>query len=146
MPSGFGSAMVLIVGAAIVVVDGQVLMRHGPAYLAEAYHEPRRARQVAGLVALFFHLVMLGVVALVASGTDDDAGAPGLLRRVGTLLILTALGHAVAVVVLSRLRRQQEWSELAEGQWTSRPVEPPVAVRDEDGVLHTPPRPPEPSG
>jgi protein-S-isoprenylcysteine O-methyltransferase Ste14 len=146
MPSGFGSAMVLIIGAAIVVIDGQVLMRHGPAYLAEAYHEPRRARQVAGLVTLFFHLVMLGVVALVASGTDDDAGGPGLLRRIGMLLILAALGHAVAVVVLSRLRRQQERSELAEAQWTTRPVEHPVAVRDEDGVLHTPPQPPDASG
>lgn len=146
MPSGFGSAMVLIIGVAIVVIDGQVLMRYGPAYLVEAYHQPRRARQVAGLVTLFFHLVMLGVVALVASGTDDDAGGPGLLRRIGMLLILAALGHAVAVVVLSRLRRQQERSELAEAQWTTRPVEHPVAMRDEDGVLHTPPRPPDPSG
>lgn len=146
MPSGFGSAIVLIIGAAIVVIDGQVLMRHGPAYLAEAYHEPRRARQVAGLVTLFFHLVMLGMVALVASGTDDDAGGPGMLRRIGMLLIVTALGHAVAVVVLSRLRRQQERSELVEGRWNTQPVEHPLAVRDEDGVLHTPPQPPDVSG
>lgn len=146
MPPGFGSAMVLIIGAAIVFIDGQVLMRHGQAYLAEAHHDPRRARQVAGLVTLFFHLVMLGLVALVASGTDDDAGSPAMLRRIGMLLILAALGHAIAVVVLSRLRRQQERSELTEEQWITRPGGHPLVVRDEDGVLHSAPPPPDASG
>ncbi|WP_028936489.1 hypothetical protein [Pseudonocardia spinosispora] len=108
--------LVLIIGAVIVLVNGHLLWRLSPDYLAEAYHDPRRARQVAALVTMLFHLVMFGLVALVASvGFLPDAGLPSILRRVGVLLIMTAIGHIVAMSALSRLRDQQTNTEIAEG-------------------------------
>jgi uncharacterized membrane protein len=109
--------LVLFIGAVIVLVDGQLILRSAPAYLAEAYHDPRQAKQVAMMVTLFFHLVMFGVVALVASvGLDPNAGVRSALSRLGVLLLLTAVGHAVTLVGLSRLREQQTGTELAEAQ------------------------------
>jgi hypothetical protein len=130
--------LVFFVGAVIVVIDGQLILRNSPSYLAEAYHDPRQAKRVSGLVAGFFHLVMLGVVALVASiNMDDQSGVPTMLSRIGFLLILTAVAHAVTVVVLSRLRDQQTGTELAEAQIAAeqahgQPEPPPRAANGAD--------------
>jgi hypothetical protein len=133
--------VVLLLGAAIVIADGQLIMRHSPSYLVEAYRDPRQARQVAGMVALFFHLVMLGVVLLVTSGMDPNPTVPAVLRRLGVLLILTALGHAATMVVLSRLREQQTGTELANAQMDATPAAAPAAETGPDGVMRTPAEP-----
>lgn len=109
--------VILFVGAVIVLVDGQLIMRNSPAYLQAAYRDARRSRRVARLVAVFFHLVMLGLVALVASiGLAPDAGVPSVIARIGLILVLTAAGHAITMFALSRLREQQTGTELAEAQ------------------------------
>jgi hypothetical protein len=109
--------LILLIGVLIVVIDGQLILRSSPGYLAEVYDEPKRARQVSALVTVLFHLVMLGVVALVTSvGMSPDAGVRSVLARVGVLLILTAVGHGVAMTVLSRLRQQELDTQIAEVQ------------------------------
>lgn len=108
--------VVLFVGAIIVVVDGQLIVRNSPAYLAEVYRA-RPARKLSLLVAVFFHLVMLGVVALVASvGLGAAPGVQSIMARIGVILLLTAAGHALTLKILSRLRQEQEGTELAEAQ------------------------------
>ena len=109
--------VILIIGVLIVLIDGQLILRSSPGYLAEVYENPKQARQVAGLVTVLFHLVMLGVVALVdAVALSEDAGIRSVLARVGAILILTAIGHGVTMQVLSRLRQQQLDTEIAENQ------------------------------
>jgi hypothetical protein len=113
--------LILIIGVVIVLVDGQLIIRNSPFYLRDIYRDARQARRVSGLVAVFFHLVMLGLVALVASvGLPPDAGMRSVLVRVGVLLLLTAGGHLVAIVALSRLREQQSSAELASAQLRAR--------------------------
>jgi hypothetical protein len=127
--------LILFIGAVIVLVDGQLIFRNSPAYLARVYRSPEHARQVSTLVAVLFHLVMLGLVALVASvGWHDSPSPSALIARVGVLLLLTALGHAATIAVLSRLREQQMTTEIAESQVT--------AVRQDD--TERPPAPVEP--
>jgi hypothetical protein len=112
--------LILFIGAVIVLVDGQLIFRNGPAYLARVYRSPEHARQVSSLVAVLFHLVMLGLVALVASvGWDGSPSPSALIARVGVLLLLTALGHAATIAVLSRLREQQMTTDIAESQMTA---------------------------
>jgi uncharacterized BrkB/YihY/UPF0761 family membrane protein len=115
MGSG-GYLAVLVVGTLIVLVDGQLIVRNGPTYLAEVYGA-RPARKLAQLVAVFFHLVMLGLVALVASlWMSQNPGVQSVTARIGVILLLTAVGHALALGILSRLRQEQEGTELVEAQ------------------------------
>jgi protein-S-isoprenylcysteine O-methyltransferase Ste14 len=108
---------ILVIGVVIVLVDGQLILRNSPGYLAAVYNEPKRARQVAALVTVLFHLVMLGVVALVSSiALSPDAGLRSVLARTGMILILTAVGHGVTIGVLSRLRQQQLDTDVLEDQ------------------------------
>jgi hypothetical protein len=109
--------LVLFIGAVIVLVDGQLILRKSPAYLDEVYQNPARSRQMSAMVAFLFHLVMLGVVALVASvGLGADPGPRAIIARTGVLLLLTAVGHAATMAILARLRDQQLSTQVAETQ------------------------------
>jgi hypothetical protein len=130
-----------------VAIDGHLVFRGSVGYLGEVYR-PGRARQVATLATVLFHLVMLGAVALVASvGLDPNAGIQPLLARIGVLLLLTALAHGVTMAVLSRLREQQLSTLIAETQIAvekrpvlGHPVEPdPEIVRLLNGQRDMPP-------
>ena len=100
--------LILGIGAIIVAIDGQLIIRKAPSYLDEVYENKKRSRQVTGMVAGLFHLIMLGVVALVSSvSLAPDAGIQSVLARLGVMLLLTAVGHGVTMVVLSRLREQE---------------------------------------
>ena len=154
--------LVLLIGIVIVGVDGYLIWRGGPAYLAEAYPDLRRARQVASLVVVFFYVVMLGVVALVSSLEFSAAAVvfPSVLRRVGVLLLLTAVGHLAAMYGLSRLRQQQDEMDQMEAQAAGHVTGPPrrepgphgPATGDEQGPPRSaiaegaPPPPPPPTG
>jgi hypothetical protein len=109
--------LVLFIGAVIVLLDGQLILRKSPAYLDEVYQNPARSRQLSALVTLLFHLVMLGFVALVASvGLGADPGPRAIIARTGVMLLLTAVGHAATIAILSRLRDQQLSTQIAETQ------------------------------
>lgn len=106
--------LILGIGAVIVAIDGQLIIRKAPSYLDEVYENPQRSRQVTGMVAGLFHLIMLGVVALVSSvSLAPDAGIQSVLARLGVMLLLTAIGHGVTMLVLSRLREQELATQLA---------------------------------
>jgi protein-S-isoprenylcysteine O-methyltransferase Ste14 len=118
--------LILFLGAVVVVVDGQVILRTGPTYLSEVYNQ-QPARKVTMLVTVFYHLVMLGVVALLASlDLGPEPTVPDIVRRLGFILLATAAGHIVAVLGLSRLRQEQQTTELVEEQLhhRERPTRP----------------------
>jgi hypothetical protein len=107
--------IILAVGIAIVAVDGQVILRKAPAYLDEVYDDDARSRKVTAMVVALFHLIMLGLVALVSSvGLAADAGIQSVVARVGVLLLLTALGHGITMIVLSRLREEELATKIAD--------------------------------
>ncbi len=107
--------VILAIGIVIVVVMGQLLMRKAPAYLDEVYANLPQSRKVASLVIGLFHLVMLGVVFLVSSfGLASDAGIQAVLARVGVMLLLTALGYGITLLVLSWLREQEQGTHQLE--------------------------------
>lgn len=137
--------LILIIGVLIVVIDGQLIIRNSPSYLRGTYRDDRQARRVSGLVAVCFHLVMFGLVALVASvGLPPDAGARSVVARIGVLLLLTAAGHLLAIVALSRLREQQSNAELATAQMEARRQQIPGrrGARIERGAAQPGPPPP----
>jgi hypothetical protein len=125
--------LILVVGAVIVLVDGQMIMRKAPEYLDEVYDNPRRSRQITGMVVGLFHLIMLGVVSLVSSmDLDLNAGSRPVLARIGILLLLTAVGHGLTLMVLSRLRDQELATQVTEAKLHPDEPDDPDATRDVD--------------
>ncbi len=105
--------MILVIGVLIVVTMGQLLRRKAPAYLDEVYEDLAQARKVAALVIGFFHLVMLGLVFLTSSlGLSADAGVQSVIGRIGVIFLMTAVGYGVTLLLLSRLREQEQGTQF----------------------------------
>ncbi|MCP2254602.1 hypothetical protein LY13_003371 [Prauserella aidingensis] len=93
----------LVLGGLMIAVDGQILYRSGKRYLSDV--DDARAGSQARLASVLFHLLMLGVLALVA--VLDLGFGGGVLRatvgNLGVLLLLLAAAHAVTMTVLANM-------------------------------------------
>lgn len=99
-----GYLVLLVAGMLIVVIDGQLLMRDGAACLGGGSADPRRGRRLVQVIGVVFDLAMSGVVLLVVAQWPGVGLAPtSLVPKLGLLLLLTALAHVLAMVVLFRI-------------------------------------------
>jgi hypothetical protein len=97
--------MFLILGTVLVFVDGQIIYRSGLRYLANSYGDRGSARSMARLVSVLFHLAVLGILALIST-IDFSTNTPmqGVVLRLGVVLVMLAIAHAITIGVLTRLR------------------------------------------
>ncbi|MFI9388479.1 hypothetical protein [Kutzneria sp. NPDC052558] len=105
-----GTVYYLVAGVAVIVIVGRLLAFSGKRYLAGAQvsaRERESAGSVAQLVSMLFHLVTLGLGALLAAIPFGGGETTVFLVRIGVLLILVALAYAVALRMLTR-RKQEE--------------------------------------
>jgi hypothetical protein len=100
-----GYVAFLIFGVVLVAVDGVIVYRSGRALLDEAYRDPRGSRSMAQLVTVLFHLVVLGVLALIST-IDVNTGSPvqNVVVKLGIVLLVLAVAHAATMSILSRIR------------------------------------------
>ena len=100
----------LLIGVLLVLIDGQILYRGGLGYLQKVYPSDS-ARSVMQLVAVLFHLVVLGVLALIST-LDVATGMPirDLVVKWGVVLLGLAAAHGLtmAILVAMRNRRREE--------------------------------------
>lgn len=105
----------LIVGVALVFIDGRLIRRSGATYLEEVYPDPKVADSVNRLITVLFHLTVLGVLALVST-IEINVGNPfeTVVARVGVMLLLLALAHGITIWALARIRSRQRALHLRE--------------------------------
>lgn len=106
------NVLFLVIGAVLIVGDGQLLRRSGATYLEEAYPDPKVADSVNRLIAVLFHLVMLGVLALMS--VRATGGYAAMIFQLGIMLLIMALGHGLTIWVLARLRRRNAADRVRE--------------------------------
>ncbi|NBH09180.1 hypothetical protein [Amycolatopsis sp. SID8362] len=98
----------LAIGIALVLIDGQIIYRSGRRYLENSYGDPAAGASMTRLVTVLFHLATLGVLALISTIDMGDSDLPGVVGRLGVLLLILALAHAITLGVLARIRGEQE--------------------------------------
>ncbi|MEQ0564115.1 hypothetical protein ABJI51_33960 [Amycolatopsis sp. NEAU-NG30] len=98
----------LAIGVALVLIDGQVIYRSGRRYLENSYGDPAAGASMTRLVTVLFHLATLGVLALISTIEMGGSDLPGVVGRLGVLLLILALAHAITLGVLARIRGEQE--------------------------------------
>lgn len=113
--------MLLLTGIAVVVIDGQILYQSGKRYLAN-YGGDRSGASLVRLVVVLFHLVALGLLALITTIEFGGTGIQGVVARLGVILLVVALVHAAALGLLARIRENDQ----AEPQAGYDPVVTPV--------------------
>jgi hypothetical protein len=118
----------LVLGVVLVLIDGQLITRSGRAYLRKVYG-PEEVRPMIHLVSGLFHLVVLGLLALI-SLINVDTGLPvrDVVVKLGVLLLLLAAAHGFTLTILMRMRdrrwQEQISDEIAEGHYNSGAQEP----------------------
>lgn len=111
------SVAVLLIGTLLTLVVGQVLLRTGRGYLDEEFQDRRGGRQtaesVSRLVVVLFHLIVLGVLALIST-VDFSAGGQlqTVVAKIGVVLLVLGVGYGVAVFGLSRVRTRRHDQDL----------------------------------
>lgn len=98
----------LAIGIALVLIDGQIIYRSGRRYLENSYGDPAAGASMTRLVTVLFHLATLGVLALISTIDMGGSDLPGVVGRIGVLLLILALAHAITLGVLARIRGEQE--------------------------------------
>ncbi|WP_086853784.1 hypothetical protein [Amycolatopsis kentuckyensis] len=98
----------LAIGIALVLIDGQIIYRSGRRYLENSYGDPAAGASMTRLVTVLFHLATLGVLALISTINMGGSDLPGVVGRIGVLLLILALAHAITLGALARIRGEQE--------------------------------------
>jgi protein-S-isoprenylcysteine O-methyltransferase Ste14 len=98
----------LVVGVALVMLDGLIIYRSGRRYLQGSYGVPAAGASMTWLITVLFHLATLGVLALLSTVDIGGSDLPGVVGRLGVLLLVLAIAHAIALSVLSHIRGEQE--------------------------------------
>ena len=100
---------IVVIGAVLTLIVGQILIRSGHGFLADVFDDGDVASSVTRLLAVLFHLVALGFLALVS--TFDPIPVQGTIQMIitklgGVLLVLGVL-HGLTLVLLSRIRSRR---------------------------------------
>ncbi|MBB5857370.1 hypothetical protein ACFQ05_31180 [Amycolatopsis umgeniensis] len=98
----------LVIGVALVMLDGLIIYQSGKRYLRGSYGDPAAGASMTWLVTVLFHLATLGVLALLSTIDIGGSDLPGVVGRLGVLLLVLAIAHAITLSVLSRIRGEQE--------------------------------------
>ncbi|MGH3587311.1 MAG: hypothetical protein ACRDQ0_13400 [Pseudonocardia sp.] len=116
--------VLLAVAIALTFLVGRLLVRAGEPFLQEVFHDAKVTRSVNLLLSVLFHLVTLGVLAII-SVADFTSGASGLQNfvvRLGVVLLTLGIAYGISMLVLIRVRERRRANEISE-QVTERLAE-----------------------
>lgn len=107
--------LLLVLSIALTVLVGQILMRTGESFLADVFDDRQTAKSVNRLLAVLFHLVVLGVLALITTvNPPPDGELQTLVFKLGVVLLVLGAAHGATMLLLARIRSKRREQELAD--------------------------------
>jgi hypothetical protein len=133
--------LALAIGLTFLV--GRLLVRAGEPFLQEVFHDEKVTRSVNLLLSVLFHLVTLGVLAIIS--VTDVPGYNELqtfVVKLGVVLLTLGIAYGISMLVLIRVRERRRANEISEH------VQERLAERgiSTDGTHTTPPVVAQPPG
>jgi hypothetical protein len=134
----------LIVSTGLTLLVGQLLIRSGRPYLEEVFGDSKVAGSVTRLLAVLFHLLVLGVLAIISTiDVPVEGEIQAVVTKIGIVLLLLGIAQGGTMIVLSKLRERRLAQELMLGgspnATPNDPLGPPeTATIHADGVTVRP--------
>ena len=99
---------VLFIGIGLTLLVGQILIRSGRPFLEDVFPHPGTASSVTQLLVVLFHLIVLGIIALVAS-MDINLGhwLQTIVIRTGLVLLVLGIAYGGILLLLTWLRARR---------------------------------------
>jgi hypothetical protein len=107
--------LLLVVAVGLTFLVGRLLVTAGEPFLQEVFQDRSVTRSVNLLLSVLFHLVTLGVLAIV-SVIDFDAGGAlqTFIARLGVVLLILGIAYGISMLVLIRVRAARRASQITE--------------------------------
>jgi hypothetical protein len=120
----------VLLGAALVVAVGQLIIHSGRVYLEEVFPEERTASSVSRLLAVLFYLFAFGVLGIISTmPVPVDGQAQTVVTKLGVIMLVLGIVFGATMLVLNRIRaRREEETMLAEMHNAQTPPTPPVGI------------------
>ncbi|MHA6620424.1 hypothetical protein [Pseudonocardia sp. DLS-67] len=107
--------VLLAVSVVLTFIVGRLLVRAGEPFLQEVFHDEKVTRSVNLLLSVLFHLVTLGVLAII-SVTDVSGDNPlqTFVVKLGVVLLTLGIAYGISMLVLIRVRERRRAAEISE--------------------------------
>lgn len=100
--------VVLVIGIGLTFVVGRLLVVAGEPFLQEVFGDRDVARSVNLLLSVLFHLITLGVLAIISTVDLDLADQlQRVVVRIGVVLLVLGVAYGVSMLVLIRIRERR---------------------------------------
>lgn len=107
--------VLLAIAVALTVLVGRILLTSGEPFLEEVFRDADVARSLNRLLSVLFHLVTLGVLAIVSAvpvPVDDPFQA--VIVRTGVVLLIVGAAYGISMLVLLKIRERRRATEIQE--------------------------------
>jgi FtsH-binding integral membrane protein len=106
----------LVVSIGLTFGVGRLLVTAGEPFLQEVFQDEKVTRSVNLLLSVLFHLITLGVLAIISVvnivGNDDPFQT--LVARLGVVLLVLGIAYGVSMLVLIRVRERRRADQISE--------------------------------
>jgi uncharacterized BrkB/YihY/UPF0761 family membrane protein len=107
--------VLLAVSVGLTFLVGRLLVRAGEPFLQEVFHDEKVTRSVNLLLSVLFHLVTLGVLAIISvSDVSGDNELQTFVVKLGVVLLTLGVAYGVSMLVLIRVRERRRAAEISE--------------------------------
>lgn len=112
---------IVVVGAILTLVVGQILMRSGIGFLRDVFDSEEVAASTNRLLGVLFHLVALGFLALISTYRPFDVQGTVqiVVTQLGGVLLVLGILHGLTLLLLARVRSRRR-SETIESEMTAQ--------------------------
>lgn len=106
----------LVVAVALTFLVGRLLVTAGEPFLQEVFEERSVTRSVNLLLSVLFHLITLGVLAIISVIDLGDAMEPlqQFILRLGVVLLILGVSYGISMLVLIRVRERRRAAQISE--------------------------------
>jgi hypothetical protein len=107
--------VLLVVAVGLTFLVGRLLVVAGEPFLKEVFHDTKVTRSVNLLLSVLFHLVTLGVLAIISvvDVTGEDP-LQSFVLRLGIVLLTLGIAYGISMLVLLRVRERRRAAEISE--------------------------------
>jgi hypothetical protein len=107
--------VLLAVSVGLTFLVGRLLVRAGEPFLLEVFHEEKVTRSVNLLLSVLFHLVTLGVLAIISvTDVPADSALQAFVVKLGVVLLTLGIAYGISMLVLIRVRERRRSDEISE--------------------------------
>lgn len=107
--------VLLAVSVGLTFLVGRLLVRAGEPFLQEVFHDEKVTRSVNLLLSVLFHLITLGVLAIISvTDVPGDNALQTFVVKLGVVLLTLGVAYGISMLVLIRVRERRRANEISE--------------------------------